>query len=77
MISRERVMHTLKLKIEDAVFEKVMMFLKSLPGSEIEIVEEKKEGWRHLELEIDRGLESGVSTNSHETIMDKLYDRYV
>ena len=34
-------MHTLKLKIQDAVFDKIMYFLQNLPKNEVEIVEEK------------------------------------
>lgn len=34
-------MHTLKLNIQDSVFEKVIYFLQNLPRNEVEIIEEK------------------------------------
>ncbi|MDD5399872.1 MAG: hypothetical protein PHQ93_01615 [Sulfurimonas sp.] len=34
-------MHTLKLKVQDSVFDKIMYFLQNLPKSEVEIVEDK------------------------------------
>lgn len=34
-------MHTIKLKIEDRVFDKVIRFLRNLPKNEVEIIEEK------------------------------------
>jgi hypothetical protein len=34
-------MHTIQLKIQDSVFEKVIYFLNNLPKNEVEIVEEK------------------------------------
>jgi len=34
-------MHTIKLNIEDSVFDKVIYFLKNLPANEVRIVEDK------------------------------------
>lgn len=34
-------MHTLRLNVQDSVFDKIMYFLKNLPKSEVEIIEEK------------------------------------
>lgn len=34
-------MHTLKLKVQDGVFDKIMYFLQNLPKNEVEIVEDK------------------------------------
>lgn len=34
-------MHTIQLKIQDNVFEKVIYFLNNLPKNEVEIVEEE------------------------------------
>lgn len=34
-------MHTLKLKIQDSVFDKIMYFLQNLPKNEVEVIEEK------------------------------------
>lgn len=34
-------MHTLKLKVQDSVFDKIMYFLQNLPKSEVEIIEER------------------------------------
>jgi len=33
-------MHTIKLNIQDSVFEKVIYFLQNLPKNEVEIVED-------------------------------------
>jgi hypothetical protein len=35
-------LYTVKLNIEDSVFDKVIYFLKNLPSNEVSIVEEKK-----------------------------------
>jgi len=35
-------MHSIRLEIDDSVFEKVIYFLKNLPKDEVKIVEEKK-----------------------------------
>lgn len=32
--------HTLKLKIQDSVFDKIMYFLQNLPKNEVEVIEE-------------------------------------
>jgi hypothetical protein len=34
-------MHTLRLNIQDNVFEKVIYFLRNLPKNEVEIIEDK------------------------------------
>ncbi len=34
-------MHTLRLNVQDSVFDKIMYFLKNLPRSEVEVIEEK------------------------------------
>jgi len=34
-------MRTLRLKVEDSVFDKVMYFLQKLPKNEVEIIEDK------------------------------------
>lgn len=72
-------MHTLKLNIQDNVFEKVIYFLNNLPKNDIEIVEDKiiQDDWSHLESEIDKGLESGMSSKSHEEIMVDIKRKYV
>ena len=70
-------MHTLKLKIEDSVFDKVIYFLKNLPKDEVEIVEDVAHvNWSYLEKEIDKGLRSGVSEKSHETIVSDIKRKY-
>jgi hypothetical protein len=70
--------HTLKLNIEDSVFDKVISFLQNLPKNEVEIVENKviNEDWSYLEPEIDIGLNSGVSDKSHEEIIDDIKRKY-
>ena len=54
-------MHTIKLHIEDKVFDKVIYFLKNLPKNEVEIVEDiVVEDWSHLELEIEKERDSPI-----------------
>ncbi len=70
-------MHTIKLHIEDKVFDKVIYFLKNLPKNEVEIVEDIiVEDWFHLELEIEKGLNSGMSNKSHEDIIKDIKQKY-
>jgi hypothetical protein len=70
-------MHTVKLHIEDKVFDKVIYFLRNLPKNEVEIVEDiVVEDWSHLELEIEKGLNSGMSNKSHEDIIKDIKQKY-
>ena len=71
-------MHTLKLKIEDSVFDKVIYFLKNLPKDEVEIVEETRiaDDWSHLEAEIDKGMNSPMSPKTHEEVFAELKRKY-
>ncbi len=70
-------MHAVKLNIKDSVFNKVIYFLQNLPSSEIEIVENTiVEDWSHLEVEIDKGLQSGVSNKFHEKIISDIKIKY-
>jgi hypothetical protein len=70
-------MHTVKLHIEDKVFDKVIYFLRNLPKNEVEIVEDIiVEDWSHLELEIEKGLNSGMSNKSHEDIIKDIKQKY-
>ena len=70
-------MHTIKLHIEDKVFYKVISFLKNLPKNEVEIVEDiVVEDWSHLELEIEKGLNSGMNNKSHEDIIKDIKQKY-
>jgi hypothetical protein len=70
-------MHTVKLHIEDKVFDKVIYFLRNLPKNEVEIVEDiVVEDWSHLELEIEKGLNSGISNKSHEDIIKDIKQKY-
>lgn len=70
-------MHTIKLHIEDKVFDKVISFLKNLPKNEVEIVENiVVEDWSHLELEIEKGLNSRMNNKSHEDIIKDIKQKY-
>jgi len=71
-------MHTIKLKIEDSVFDKVIYFLENLPSNEVEIIEEKMiaDDWSHLESEIEKGLNSPLSSKTHEEIFEDLKRKY-
>lgn len=71
-------MHSIRLDIQDSAFDKVIYFLQNLPKSEVRIVEDKQvsDDWSYLESEIDLGLNSGVSKNSHSQIVDSLKRKY-
>ena len=70
-------MHTLKLNIQDSVFDKVYYFLSNLPKNEVEIVENSViEDWSELESEIDKGLNSGISDKSHEEIVKGIKQKH-
>ena len=43
IINKGIFMHTIKLHIEDKVFDKVIFFLQNLPKNEVSIIEEKVE----------------------------------
>ncbi len=72
-------MHTIKLKVQDNVFDKIIYFLQNLPKDEVEIVENSliKEDWSYLESEIDVGMRSGVSHKSHDEIINNIKRKYV
>jgi hypothetical protein len=72
-------MHSIRVEIQDSVFDKVIYFLNNLPKNEVTIVENKQviDDWSYLESEIDLGLESGVSDKSHTQIVDDLKRKYV
>jgi hypothetical protein len=71
-------MHSIRLDIQDSVFDKVLYFLQNLPKNEVLIIEDKQvaDDWSYLEPEIDLGLDSGVSENSHSQIMNSLKRKY-
>ncbi len=71
-------MHTIKLNIQDSVFDKVIYFLSNLPSNEVEIVEDTLiDDWSQLEVEIDKGLTSGISKKSHKEIISDIKSKYV
>ena len=70
-------MHTIKLHIEDKVFDKIMYFLKNLPKNEVRIVENSViDDFSCLEQESDVGLNSGLSNKSHEDIIKDIKQKY-
>ena len=70
-------MHTIKLHIEDKVFDKIMYFLKNLPKNEVRIVENSViDDFSYLEQEIDVGFNSGLSNKSHEDIIKDIKQKY-
>lgn len=72
-------MHSIRLDIKDSVFDKVIYFLNNLPKNDVKIFENNftEEDWSQLEPEIDKGLNSGVSDNSHDEIINKIKSKYV
>ena len=71
-------MHTIKLNIQDSVFDKVIYFLNNLPSNEVQIIEEDTliDNWSHLEAEIDKGMNSPMSSKTHEEIFKELKRKY-
>ena len=71
-------MHRLKLNIQDSVYDKIYYFLSNLPQNEVQIVEDNEiiDDWSHLEKEIDRGFDSGISDKSHEDIVSDIKRKY-
>jgi len=70
-------MHAVRLNIDDSVFEKVIYFLQNLPSNEVEIVEDMViEDWSHLEAEIDKGMNSPLSSKTHEEVFTELKEKY-
>lgn len=71
-------MHTLKLNVQDSVYDKIYYFLSNLPQNEVQIVEDNEivEDWSHLEKEIDKGLDSGISKKSHAEIISDIKIKY-
>jgi len=72
-------MYTIKLNVQDNVFDKIIYFLQNLPKDEVEIVENSliQEDWSYLESEIDVGMNSGVSNKSHDEIINNIKRQYV
>ena len=72
-------MHTIKLNIQDSIFDKVINFLQNLPKNEVEIIENgiSKDDWSHLQDSIDEGISSGISARSHNKIIDEIKAKYV
>jgi len=70
-------MHAIKLNVHDNVFDKVINFLQNLPKNEVEIVENKiSDDWSNLESIIDEGLNSGISSKTHENIVSNIKRKY-
>ena len=71
-------MHSIKLNIQDSVFDKVIYFLQNLPKNEVKIVENEmiEEDWSSLEHEIDIGLNSGISDKPHSEIVNNIKRKY-
>ena len=70
-------MRTIKLNIQDNVFDKVYYFLSNLPKSEVEIVEyTNQDDLSTLESEIEKSLNSKVLKKSHDEIFDELIEKY-
>ncbi len=59
-------------------FDKVIYFLNNLPSNEVEIIEKKTiaDDWSHLESEIDKGMNSPMSSKTHEEIFEELKRKY-
>ena len=71
-------MRTIKLNIQDNVFDKVYYFLSNLPKSEVEILEYvNQDDLSTLESEIETSLNSKVLKKSHDKIFDELIKKYV
>jgi len=70
-------MHTLKIRLEDNVFEKVMNFLHKLPKHEVSILEDNVVELSEIEKEIQKGFDSGMSKKTHTEIIKEIKQKYV
>ncbi|MCK9491388.1 MAG: hypothetical protein M0Q24_04800 [Sulfurimonas sp.] len=74
-------MHTIKLTVEDDIYHNIMFLLSNLNVKGLTIDTDKKfkniEDLSCLESEIDRGIASGISQNSHEDVINKIKLKYV
>ena len=58
-------MHTLRVNVQDSVFDKVVYFLKNLPKNEVEIIEETAVGATNKEADfIEHLVHNPVSLNA-------------
>lgn len=70
-------MHTLKLNVQDNIYNHIMFLLNNINSKDLEIVEDKVcEDWSYLESEIDKGIASGISDKSHEKIIESIKQKY-
>lgn len=70
-------MHTLKLTVEDDIYQNIMFLLSNLKVKGLKIEEEIiYEDWSHLESEIDKGLNSGICSKSHKEIISDIKQKY-
>jgi hypothetical protein len=73
-------MHTIKLTIEDEIYQNIMFLLSNLKVKGLTIDVEKEDDilkdWSYLEEEIDKGLNSGISNKSHEEIVSDIKQKY-
>lgn len=70
-------MHTVKLTMEDNIYQNVMFLLSNLKVQGLKVEEiSPSENWSHLEKDIDKGLESGVCSKSHEDIINDIKRKY-
>lgn len=71
-------MHTIKLNVQDNIYDHLMFLLNNLDTKECKIVEDQIvcDDWSHLETEIDKGLSSGTSDKTHEEIMLEIQSKY-
>lgn len=70
-------MHTVKLTMEDSIYQNIMFLLSNLNVKGLTIEEESMtEDWSYLESEIDKGLDSGISESSHEDLMKSIKQKY-
>lgn len=72
-------MHTIKLQVQDTIYDHIMFLLKNLNTRELQIIEDKatQDDWSYLEADLDTGLNSGMSDRSHEEIMLSIKEKYV
>ena len=69
--------HTVKLTMEDNIYQNIMFLLSNLNVQGLKIEEEyDMDDLSHLEPEIDKGLASGISDKSHSDIVNNIKRKY-
>lgn len=69
-------MHTVKLKVDDRVYNNVMFLLENLKIDGLEIAEIDNKKVDKLSKKVEKSLNSKLIDKSHDEIFDELISKY-